>query len=125
MIDGNQKIRRSVCMASHAGFVKYPSLPGSISTGCIKSPTYKSRFCEQHSPRSCTAKPAEDEVNQSATHQPISKSGEEVVELLLDKKTTRGSTYYKVITRWYKHATDRTDHFTGNYCRLHGWEAHS
>lgn len=37
------------------GFLKYPSLPGSISTGCINSPTFKSRFCETHSPRSCVS----------------------------------------------------------------------
>ena len=39
-MDGNQKIRRSVCMAVDAGFIQYPSLPGVIKTGCTRTPGF-------------------------------------------------------------------------------------
>ena len=57
VIDGNQKIRRSVCMATDSGSIEYPCLPGSIKIGCTKSPKFKSRFCEQHKPRSYSGNP--------------------------------------------------------------------
>ena len=103
VIDGNQKIR-SICMATEA---EYPSLPGSIFTGCINSPAYKSRFCEKHYPRSCISQPKhlqESELGVSRckdvdihrSRQHFSSDGEQLVQLLLDKRVTRNSTYYKV-----------------------------
>ena len=89
-------------MASEAGYIEYPSLRGSIKTGCINSPAYVSRFCLQHSPRSCVAKPrylSEDDLEGSDVdklHHRTSEDGEPVVHLLLEKKTTRSGTYYKV-----------------------------
>ena len=89
-------------MASEARYIEYPSLPGSIKTGCINSPAYVSRFCLQHSPRLCVAKPrylSENDLEGSDVdklHHRTSEDGEPVVHLLLEKKTTRSGTYYKV-----------------------------
>lgn len=100
VIDGNQKIRRSVCMATDAGSIEYPSLPGSIKTGCTRSPKFKSRFCEQHEPRSYSGNPQYlsenhiEETNPAKHH--CSQSEGQIVELLLEKKSTRNGTYYKV-----------------------------
>ena len=99
VIDGNQKIRRSVCGATHAGFVEYPSLPTPICTGCVNSPAFKSRFCDKHTPRSCKTKPnylSESEITGENAVDQLKPKDEEVVELLLEKKCTRGGTYYKV-----------------------------
>lgn len=100
VIDGNQKIRRSVCMATDAGSIEYPSLPGSIKTGCTRSPKFKSRFCEQHEPRSYSGSPqylSENHIEKinPTEHHPSQSEGQ-VVELLLEKKSTRSGTYYKV-----------------------------
>ena len=92
-------------MASEAGYIKYPSLPGSIKTGCSNSPAYISRFCAQHTPRSCIAKPkylSKDDLDRSDVdklHHRTSEGGEPVVQLLLEKKTTCSGTYYKVNLR--------------------------
>ena len=42
---GTRKLE-DLCAWQHAGSIKYPSLPGSIKTGCTRSPKFKSRFCE-------------------------------------------------------------------------------
>ena len=97
VVDGNKKIRRSVCSASHAGFLEYPRLSGPINIGCVNSPAYKSRFCEKHTSRSCNkmaSSVSENEVHNQETQQ--KPTGEDVVQLLLEKKTTRGVIYYKV-----------------------------
>ena len=103
VIDGNQKNRRSVCMASQAGYVEYPSLPaGSIVTGCTNSPAFKSRFCSVHCPRSCSTPKylCENDLDGSgvSVDQPTTNSDEQVVGVIRDKKTTRNSVYYKVIS---------------------------
>lgn len=100
VIDGNQKIRRSVCMATDAGSIEYPSLPGSIKIGCTRSPKFKSRFCEQHEPRSYSGNPqhlSESHIEKLSPtkHHPLQSEGQ-IVELLLEKKSTRNGTYYKV-----------------------------
>ena len=89
-----------MCRASDAGFLEYPSLPGAIRTGCINSPAFMSRFCTQHRPRSCISKPcklSESDLNVPPIDKSHSDSGESVVELILEKKSTRSGTYYKVI----------------------------
>lgn len=101
-MDGNQKIRRPVCMAVDAGFIQYPSLPGAIKTGCTRTPGFKSRFCDEHLPRIPMHKPqylTENDIENadSVTSKncvPISEG--QVVELLLQKRTTRSDTFYKV-----------------------------
>ena len=87
-------------MASDAGFVEYPSLPGMIKTGCVNSPAFKSRFCMQHCPRSCVSKPRK--LSESDIHSPLDpvelsekspfETGESIVEMILEKRETRGGT---------------------------------
>ena len=106
-MDGNQKNQRSICMAKDAGYIEFSSLPGS---GCINTPQYKSRFCEVHTPRACNTKPVHlsetqldtDVIESSDAHLSNTQSqsvgaGEPIVQLLLEKKTTRSDTYYKVV----------------------------
>ena len=89
-------------MATEAGCIEYSSLPGSIKSGCTNSPKYKSRFCEQHLPRSLLTSPQFltdkdiEDANPTSLNQLSSKICGQVVELLLEKKTTRSGTYYKV-----------------------------
>lgn len=53
VLDGNMKNRRDICFAKDAGSIQYDGLPGHIKTGCMASPAFKSRFCHQHTTRSC------------------------------------------------------------------------
>lgn len=92
-------------MVYDAGFVEYPSLPGKIKTGCVNSPAFKSRFCMQHCPRSCVSKPTK--LSESDLHNPAAsvessdkspfETGESIIEMILEKRETRGGTYYKVL----------------------------
>lgn len=52
VLDGNMKNRRDICSARDAGWINYPGLP-KVITGCMASPSYKSRFCKEHHVRSC------------------------------------------------------------------------
>lgn len=105
VLDGNQKNQRSICMAKDAGYIEFSSISGSIKSGCINTPQYKSRFCEVHTPRACNAQPVHLNEAQLDTEEPrdycntqlrSDSAGEPVVQLLLEKKTTRHDTYYKV-----------------------------
>ena len=82
------KNHRDVCKAGEAGFVTFDGLPGQVKTGCQKIPDYKSRYCCLHKPHVCTLSelPKDAEL----------KRDEGVVEMILEKKTTRNITYYKV-----------------------------
>ena len=51
VIDGNMKNRRDVSAATEAGFTEYLGLPGTIKTGCQRTPAYQSKFCYEHSRR--------------------------------------------------------------------------
>ena len=90
-------------MAVDAGFIEYPSLPGSIKTGCIRTPKFKARFCDEHLPRTPIHKPqylTKDDIEKaepvsSENHIPLSEG--QVVELLLQKRTTRSDVYYQVL----------------------------
>ena len=82
VIDGNLKNHRSVCAASEAGYVQYAGLPGKIKTGCTNTPCQKSRFCPAHKPRTLTT----DNEGSSS----------KVIEMILEKKTLRSHTMYKV-----------------------------
>jgi hypothetical protein len=105
-LDGNQKNQRSICMAKDAGYIEFSSVPGSsIKSGCINTPEFKSRFCEVHTPRACNTQPVRLNEGQLETEEPSDSSnahlrgasaGEPVVQVLLEKKTTRHDTYYKV-----------------------------
>lgn len=75
------KNHRSVCAASEAGYNQYAGLPGSVKTGCTNTPCQKSRLCKFHKPRTLSVE----------TEKPHS-----VIEMILEKRTTRSQTLYKV-----------------------------
>lgn len=60
VLDGNLKNRRDVCYAKDAGFIQFEGLSGSIKTGCPATPTFKSRFCDQHNNQTCTLSMSEE-----------------------------------------------------------------
>ena len=80
VIDGNMKNHRAVCAASDAGYIDYTGLSSTIKSGCTNTPEQKSRFCSDHKPRAlaCTS----------------DTNG--VIEMILEKKTTRSMNHYKV-----------------------------
>ena len=73
------KNQRDVCMAKDAGFAEFTGLPGKIKTGCTHTPAFKNRFCESH-------------LNHSVSEMDSTS----VLEVILDKKTTRNGDYYQV-----------------------------
>lgn len=84
VIDGNMKNRRDVCMAKNVGCIEYPGLPGHVKSGCTSTPLYKSRYCQEHKNHACN--PQDDDCN----------VGDQIVEMIVEKKTTRNNTFYKV-----------------------------
>ena len=68
-------------MAKYAGFIEFEGLEGSVATGCMRTPAYMSRYCHEHSLQAC---------KESADNP------EQVVEVIVGKKTTRNETYYQV-----------------------------
>ena len=48
VLDSSMKNRRDVCFTKDTGSIHYPGLPGHIKTGCVASPSFKSRFCRKH-----------------------------------------------------------------------------
>lgn len=93
VIDGNMKNHRSVCMAKEAGFVSFQGLPGHIKTGCLLTPELKSRYCSLHTPRLCRR--TEDVDTKASTDDQLS---DDIAEMILEKKVTRSTTFYKVCT---------------------------
>ncbi len=83
VVDGNMKNHRDVCMARDAGFITFEGHPGHIKSGCILTPELKSRYCSLHTPRICVR---EDDASTS----------EDIAEMILEKKVTRSSVFYKV-----------------------------
>ncbi len=91
VLDGNQKNRRDVCAAIHAGVIEYEGLPGSILSGCQFSPAYRSSYCFYHSPRvtrSCNLLSCTEEDGKSDT--------EGVVKFIIGKRSTRSGVVYQV-----------------------------
>ena len=87
VIDGNQKNRRDVCGATHAGVIQYEGLPGSIQSGCQLSPQYRSKYCFYHSPR----------VSRSSNLPSDNKSESEgVVRFIIGKRSTQSGVSYQV-----------------------------
>ena len=84
VLDGNLKNRRDICGAKDAGWIQYPGLAGRIKTGCVSSPSFRSRYCEEHKIRCVEGE------NSS------SESDELVIETLLAKKETRNGNNYQV-----------------------------
>lgn len=101
-------------MARDAGYISYEGLPGSIHTGCINSPAYNSRFCQDHAEFVCNLETASDEEEfvdaavecEEFSYGPITRARakangkipdkEVVIENIMDSKVTRINTYSKV-----------------------------
>ena len=56
------KNRRDICSTKDAGWISYPGLPGPILTGCMASPAFKSRFCQEHQVWTCESNKSEEET---------------------------------------------------------------
>ena len=86
------KNRRDVCMARDAGYTTYEGLPGAVKTGCMNSPELGARHCSLHKVRACN--PFTGDEDKDAPE--CSESHDKVVEMILEKRTTRKAIYYKV-----------------------------
>lgn len=93
VLDGNMKNRRDVCMAHDAGYTTYEGLPGVLKTRCMNSPELRARHCTLHRVRACNPYTGVDEDEDAPE---CSESRDKVVEMILDKKTTRKANYYQV-----------------------------
>ena len=85
------KNHRDVCLAKDAGYIEFDELPGSIRTGCIQTPAFKSRFCKHHKSLCCKLQP-----DSQMLQNPQEESGEPVIEMVVGKRTTRNETHYQV-----------------------------
>lgn len=74
-------------MAKNVGCVEYTGLPGHVKSGCTSTPRYKSRYCQEHEVYACTPQSRKDGD---------SDVGDQIVEMIIEKKTTRNTTFYKV-----------------------------
>jgi len=75
---------RDVCMAKYAGFIEFEGLQGTVATGCMQTPAYKSRYCSSHTPQVCLQSTSSDDPY------------ENIAEVIVGKKSTRNETYYQV-----------------------------
>jgi hypothetical protein len=101
VVDGNMKNRRDICYAKDAGYIEFNGLSGSIKTGCVHTPEYKSRYCFQHKIQACDLSQHEldNETNMTGDHEHLktsNESGDPIAEMIVAKKTTRKQTYYQV-----------------------------
>lgn len=97
VLDGNMKNHRDVCKARDAGFTTFDGLPGQVKTGCQKTPDYKSRYCCLHKPRACILSELPEDSEDGCTQLANTEQKREgVVEMILEKKITRSTTYFKV-----------------------------
>ena len=111
VLDGNFDNNRECCMAKTSGCLKYDSLPGEITTGCTKTPKLGHRFCKDHCQdhqeldRNSDEMNLEDAVNEfGTTLGPVLRSAQKKtvekqwgqVEAIMDKKSLRNRTFYKV-----------------------------
>ena len=91
VIDGNMKIHRDICAARAAGYAEYDGLPGRITTGCTNTPQLRSRYCSAHAPTAFSS------VGEEAVCPHHCENGFDQVAYILDKKTTRQTSFYKVV----------------------------
>ena len=84
----------------YAGFVEYSGLPGRVRTGCPNTPAYKSPYCSLHKPMlavpHCIQIPEDDADCEVGIPEPDKDSTKEPVGIIVEKRTTRKSTFYKV-----------------------------
>lgn len=85
--DGNCKnSRRDVRAATEAGFIEYPSLPGSvIKTGCQLTPVRSSQYCYYHSPGISASLAVPDPESATNDTHPQPDPSQEVVKFLVAK----------------------------------------
>lgn len=89
-----------MCAATEAGFIEYPSLPGSvIKTGCQLTPMRSSQYCYYHSPRISASLAVPDPESAANDTHPQPNQSQEVVKFLVAKKVTRSQTYYQVLSQ--------------------------
>ena len=69
--------------------MEYAGLPGKVKTGCMDTPKQQSKFCPQHKPRQMNSELHCAEL-------PSSEGMGGVVEMILNKKVTRTTTFYQV-----------------------------
>ena len=91
VIDGNMKNHRDVCLATKAGYAEYHGLPGKVTTGCINTPDFKSRYCSLHKPTVT----ASDSLKSGTSEKDDEKESQ--VGMILSKRTTRNQTMYQVL----------------------------
>jgi len=85
------KNRRDVCRATNAGYLEYSGLPGRVKARCQNTPLTKSPYCQLHAPLLATpAQPTEAGPPDSVQ--------DAVAGLIVTKRSTRGSTVYRVCT---------------------------
>ena len=102
VLDGNMKNHRDVCCATYAGYAEFSGLPGRVRTGCPNTPAFKSPYCSVHKPMLAVPQriqlPEEDSDFDINVPQPDINSKEEPAGIIIEKRATRNSTFYKVIT---------------------------
>ncbi len=69
--------------------MEYAGLPGKVKTGCMDTPEQRSKFCPQHKPRQMSP-------DLHSAESPSSEDMGGVVEMILNKKVTRTTTFYHV-----------------------------
>ena len=94
ILDGNMKNHRAVCSATHAGYIEYKGLPGRVRSGCQNSPAFDSSFCVVHKP--VLAVPQRIHIEGEDNIVDVTKTEEEPVGIIMNKRTTRSSTLYQV-----------------------------
>ena len=96
------KNSREVCYATQAGHAEFSGLPGSVQTGCPKTPAYKSRYCKLHAP--ITAIPQCVQFLEDGSPMPTDRATqkeERQAAIVIGKRVTRNSTFYQVPTSLY------------------------
>jgi len=91
---------RDVCCATYAGFAEFIGLPGRVRTGCPNTPAYKSPYCSLHKPVLTVPLriqlPEDDADCEVNVPEPDKDSAKEPAGIIVEKRATRKSTFYKV-----------------------------
>ena len=102
VLDGNMKNHRWVCCATYAGYAEFKGLSGRVRTGCPNTPAFKSPYCSIHKPMiavpQCIQNPDDDNDAEMLSSESVNVSTEEPAGIIVEKRVTRSSTYYKVIS---------------------------
>ncbi len=94
------KNHRDVCCATYAGYAEFSGLPGRVRTGCPNTPAFKSPYCSLHKPMLAVPLriqiPEDDADGEVNIPEPDKASIEEPAGIIIDKRATRKSAFYKV-----------------------------